>query len=277
MEEYFPPKWTYQDFGPQLTMEFFDAEEFADLVATAGAKYLVFTSKHHDGFCNWNSTYTYGWNSMAIGPERDVLAELKQAFDANYPELHFGVYYSLYEWYNPIYLKDKNSSYTTRNFVLNKMQPEMMEVVNKYEPHIWWSDGEWEASDEYFGSKDFLTWLYNESPVKDIVVTNDRWGNETQQTHGGFYVGPDRYNPGTLQPHKWENAFTVDGPSWGYRRNALISDIFTPEQIVFEIVTTISCGGNVLVNVGPTKEGTIAPIYQERLLQMGNWYIIKII
>ena len=77
-------------------------------------RYLVFTSKHHDGYCNWESTYTYGWNSMAVGPYRDVLTELRTAFQTRHPEIHFGLYYSLYEWFNPIYLLDKENDDTTR-------------------------------------------------------------------------------------------------------------------------------------------------------------------
>jgi hypothetical protein len=74
----------------------------------------VFTSKHHDGYCNWPSTYSYGWNSEAVGPRRNVLAELKSAFDREQPDIHFGLYYSLYEWFNPMYVKDRNSSWVSR-------------------------------------------------------------------------------------------------------------------------------------------------------------------
>ncbi len=74
----------------------------------------MFTSKHHDGFCNWDSTYSYGWNSKALGPKRDVLSELATSFRKRHPDLHFGLYYSLFEWFNPIYLKDKEKNYTTR-------------------------------------------------------------------------------------------------------------------------------------------------------------------
>ena len=77
-------------------------------------RYLVFTSKHHDGFTNWPSTYTFGWNSKDIGPKRDVIGELKKAFQQRHPDLHFGLYYSLFEWFNPMYLKDKANRFTTR-------------------------------------------------------------------------------------------------------------------------------------------------------------------
>ena len=74
----------------------------------------MFTSKHHDGFCNWPSTYTYGWNSMAIGAKKDVLNELHEAFKSHHPDVHFGLYYSLFEWFNPIYLLDKSTNFSTR-------------------------------------------------------------------------------------------------------------------------------------------------------------------
>lgn len=74
----------------------------------------MFTSKHHDGFCNWPSTYSYGWNSADVGPRRDVLKELSGALRDRHPDVRFGVYYSLFEWFNPIYLKDKAANFTTR-------------------------------------------------------------------------------------------------------------------------------------------------------------------
>ena len=66
--------------------------------------------------------------------------------------------------------------------MLNKMLPEMKYLATNYEPDVWWSDGDWEAKPEYFGSQDFLAWLYNESPSKDTVVTNDRYVNNSAQS-----------------------------------------------------------------------------------------------
>ncbi|CAF1263413.1 unnamed protein product [Rotaria sp. Silwood1] len=130
-----------------------------------------------------------------------------------------------------------------------KTLPELKEIVENYKPSVIWSDGDWEAPDTYWNSTGFLAWLYNESPVKDTVVVNDRWGAGIPCHHGGFYTCSDRFNPGHLITHKWENCFTIDKHSWGYIRTS----------------------GNVLINVGPTSYGKIPPIYEERLRQMGSW------
>lgn len=110
--------------------------------------------------------------------------------------LTFGVYHSLFEWFNPLYLSDKAVLYLKREFVDSKVIPEMKELVETYKPTIFWSDGDWEALDVYWRSTEFLAWLYNDSPVKDVVVTNDRWGVGISCKHGGFYTCQDRYNPG---------------------------------------------------------------------------------
>lgn len=274
MNKNFKPGFSYQEFGSQFTAEFYNATHWANLFKRAGAKYVVLTSKHHEGYTLWPSRFAFSWNAQVVGPHKDILGQLAGAI-RNETDLKFGLYHSLYEWYNPLWINDNKNNLTTDEFVQYKTLPEMFEIVNTYKPEIVWSDGEWEAPDTYWQSKEFLAWLYNESPVKDTVVTNDRWGHETLCTHGGYYTCADRYNPGVLQPHKWENCMTLDKESWGYRRDADIVDYLTPEELMTTIIETVSCGGNVLVNVGPTREGTIPPIQEERLEQMGEWLAIN--
>lgn len=271
IKENYRPGFTYQEFAPELTGEFFNATEWASLFQRSGAKYVVFTSKHHDGFAMWPSKYSYSFNSMDMGPHRDIVGEVGEAVKA--VGLKYGIYHSLLEWFHPLYIAD--GSENTSVFVDTKVYPEMLELVNTYKPDIFWSDGEWERSDTYWKATQFLTWLFNESPVKDTVLTNDRWGETTPCVHGDIHTCHDRYNPGVLQSHKWENAMTIDWRSWGFRRNSNIEDYATTKQLIELTVETVSCGGNILINVGPTKEGHIDPLYQERLVQLGEWLSIN--
>ncbi|XP_063212177.1 tissue alpha-L-fucosidase isoform X1 [Chroicocephalus ridibundus] len=265
----YPPHTTYADFAPRFTAHDFHPREWAQLFQRAGARYVVLTTKHHEGFTNWGSPVSWNWNSLDTGPHRDLVGELGQALRES--NIHYGLYHSLLEWFNPLYLADKESGFKTQNFVLKKTMPELYDLVLKYKPDLIWSDGDWEAPDSYWNSTSFLAWLYNDSPVKDTVVVNDRWCNNCSCHHGGYYNCADKYKPGTLPTHKWEMCSSIDKLSWGYRSDMNISELMDEASIIEELVQTVSFGGNYLLNVGPTKEGVIVPIFQERLLALGRW------
>lgn len=275
MKENYRPDFSYADFASEFTAELWDPARWVDIFNASGAKYVVLTTKHHEGYTLWPSKYSWNWNAMDVGPTRDIVGELAKAL-RNTTDLHFGVYHSLYEWFNPLWLADEASNFTTQLFPHAKSVPELHELVETYQPDVVWSDGVGPVpSSDYWGSKQFLAWLYNESPVRDAVVVNDRWGPEAICKHGGFYTCRDRYNPGVLQPHKWENCMSVDKVSWGFRREANLEDILTIEEIVTALVETVSCGGNLLLNVGPASDGRITPIFEERLRQLGDWMLIN--
>jgi len=269
MKKNYPPGFTYADFGPQFTAEMFNPNEWADIFKASGARYVVLTSKHHEGYTNWPSKTSWNWNSMDVGPHRDLVGELGDAI-RNRTSIHYGLYHSLFEWFNPLYLQDKANGFKTQDFVKRKTMPELYQIVNKYKPDVIWSDGS-PGPDTYWNSTNFLAWLYNDSPVKDTVVTNDRWGNGIMCHHGGFFTCSDRYNPGHLLNHKWENAMTIDRKSWGYRREAKLEDFLSLHQLLTDMAETVSCGGNMLLNIGPTHDGRIAPIFEERLRGIGKW------
>jgi alpha-L-fucosidase len=189
--------------------------------------------------------------------------------------LVMGLYHSLFEWFNPLYLADAKNNGSTSVYVDEILQPQLRDIVNRYKPDVIWSDGDWEMSDTYWKSKEFLAWLYNDSPVRDTVVTNDRWGKNDMCHHGGYFTCSDGYNPGVLVPHKWENCLPIDSLSWGYARNNDISDYRSIAELLEQLVSTVACNGNLLLNVGPTSDGIIAPIFEERLLQIGTWLEIN--
>ncbi|CAG2165902.1 unnamed protein product [Oppiella nova] len=265
MAQNYRPGYTYQDFAHQFTAEFYDPDKWVQIFKAAGAKYVVLTSKHHEGYTLWPSKTSWNWNAMDIGPKRDLAKAVRKE------GLKFGAYHSWMEFFNPLFLVDQNSSFKSQEFIKAKTRPELEELINEYKPELIWSDGDWMANDTYWNSTDFLAWLYNESPVKDTVVVNDRWGKDTACKHGGYYTCTDRYDPGVLQPFKWENAMSLDRSSWGFRRDAQLDDYITTKELITQLVQTVSCGGNLLINIGPTADGRINLLFEERLRQFGSW------
>lgn len=266
------PGFTYPEYGSRFDATFFNATQWLELFKASGAKYIVPTTKHHEGFCNWPSATSFNWNSMDIGPHRDIIGEIANATVA--AGLHFGLYHSLFEWFNPLYLQDQANNWTTHTFAQEKTFPELYDLVLKYKPELLWSDGEWTADNAYWNSTGFLAWLANDSPVKDTVLWNDRWngGNDNSLCHhGSYYTCADRFLPSSLVGHPWENAFTIDTQSWGYRRNALLSDYMTTSQVISTVIQTVALGGNALINIGPAHDGSIDPIFADRLTGLGTW------
>nr|XP_022316391.1 alpha-L-fucosidase-like [Crassostrea virginica] len=270
MKNNYPPGFTYADFASQFHATFYNPDIWAELFEASGAKYVVLVTKHHEGFTLWPSEVSWNWNAYDVGPHKDLVGALADSI-RNRTDIHFGVYHSLFEFYNPLYLQDVANNYTTQNYVRNKALPELYELVNRYKPEVVWSDGDWNENSSYWNATEFLAWLYNDSPVKDTVVVNDRWGKDAWCHHGGFWNCHDRYMPGKIIKHKWENCMTVDTRAWTHRRNIQIQDVMTIEKLVAEIAETVSKGGNILINVGPTADGVIIPVFEERLRQMGQW------
>lgn len=266
--KYFGKDFNYKDFAPMFKAEYFNPDDWADLFQQAGAKYVVLTSKHHDGFCLWPSKESKGWNSAEAGPHRDIIQDLGTSVRKK--GLHMGLYYSLLEWSNPLYKKE-----TLNQWVDTHMIPQMKDLVVKYKPEIIFADGEWDYSSTELKSEQFLSWLYNESPVKNTVVVNDRWGKETRSKHGDYYTTEydlvhDEKGIGTNAEHPWEESRGI-GTSYGYNRFETSKDYFSSQQLVELLVDKVSNGGNLLLDIGPDANGLIPVVMQERLLDIGAW------
>eukprot|EP01133_Synstelium_polycarpum_P005915 gene5915-6846_t len=269
-ERTYGQNFTYQEFGPMFKNELFNPDDWAQIIAGSGAKYVVMTTKHHDGYTLFPSPQSWGWNSVDVGPHKDLVAAVSKSIKA--AGLEMGLYMSLFEWFNPLYLADAASGTppTTDIYVQDVLLPQLYQIVNDYEPSVVWADGNWDQPSEYFKSTEFLAWLYNNATVKDHVVVNDRWGSETPGVDGGFFSGPDRYTPGHLLPHKWESCYTM-GTSWGWNQDEPLESFQTTQQLLQYLVETVSCGGNLLLNVGPTSNGKIPLVFQQRLADIGEW------
>ncbi len=262
----------YEDFVGQFKAENFDAEEWADLFQKAGAKYINFVTKHHDGFCMYQSDYTPCWNSYDVGPHRDFCQELKDALAKT--DVKFGVYHSVFEWFHPLYLKDPE------RYSLEHLIPMLKELVEKYQPATLFTDGEWDYDSSVWHSTEFLQWLYNESSVKDFIVPNDRWGKETRGKLGGNFTTEYGFVDGSDTSGTIESVGDYDRPneecrgiggSFGWNKFEKPEDYLTSKELVQMLVDLVSRGSNFLLNIGPMPDGRIPVLMQERLLDMGKW------
>jgi alpha-L-fucosidase len=269
---------SYTNFGPMFTAEFFEPDAWAALFKKAGIKYVVLTSKHHEGWTNWCSAEAFGWNACDNGPKRDLVGDLTASVKA--AGLHMGLYLSMYEWYHPLYTQDAANNFTTSRYVDEVYWPQAKEINTKYQPDLLWSDGD-VGDSSWWRSAELLAWLYNEAPNRETIVVNDRWGTDNPpigsgKHFGGYFSGADRQHASAaMLQHKWESAFTIDSANWGFARNDPLADYLNITTILANVVSTVAYGGNVLVNIGPAHDGTIPAIFQDRLTQMGAWLEIN--
>ncbi|MEO8711857.1 MAG: alpha-L-fucosidase [Parafilimonas sp.] len=257
----------YPQFEPMFKAEMFKPEQWAELFKKSGAKYVVLTSKHHEGYCLWNSPeadrdWGHPWNAVTGTPKRDLLGDLTKAVRDS--GLKMGYYYSLYEWFNPLWLTDK------KRYVTEHMIPQFKDLVTKYKPSIIFSDGEWELPDTAWHSEELLAWLFNESPVAKEVVVDDRWGSNTRGKYPNATYATSEYGSGMDASVTWEENQGI-GHSYGYNRNEKLEDYKTSHDLILMLVDIVSRGGNLLLDIGPTADGRIPVIMQQRLTDMGTW------
>jgi alpha-L-fucosidase len=256
----------YQNFAPMFRAELFDPDHWADVFVRSGARYVALTSKHHEGFTLWrsaeaNRSWGRPWNSVDVGAKRDLVLDLSEA--GRRRGLHMGIYYSLYEWYNPLWLSDR------KRYVAEHLFPQFKDVVNHVKPSIIFSDGEWDLTSAEWRSPELLAWLFNESPVANEVAIDDRWGKDCRHHHGGYFT--TEYTSGMQQSnHPWEESRGM-GFSYGYNRMETLKDYHTGRELLLMLIDIVSRGGNLLLDIGPTADGRIPVVMEERLLDMGAW------
>ncbi len=241
-EEHFGAR-PFDDFIPELTYAAFDADWYAELLDDAGMRYLVLVTKHHDGFCWWDSSLTTR-NSVLLGPKRDIVAELA---DAVRRRGHvFGCYYSLLDWAHAEYPDQAG-------YVDAFMRPQIRELVERYEPALLWGDGHWGHPGAHWRADEIIgdARAYASGHGFELVC-NDRF----------FASNPDfvtfEYDvPATGPEGPWELCRGL-GYSFCVNRNEREEDHLSAREIVAMLVETVAKGGNLLLNVGPNADGTLA-------------------
>jgi len=259
----FGENWKYEDYAPLFKGELFDAAEWADLFKRAGAKYVLLVSKHHDGYCLWPSKYAKGWNTMDVGPHRDIVGELSSAVRNS--GMKMGLYYSLPEWNNKLYRWGTDKPEMVKQYVDQHMIPQFKELVSTYKPSMIFSDGEWDHPASTWHSAELISWYYN--LVGDDAIVNNRWGDGSQAI--GFQT--PEYSAGIAKNTRpWAEARGL-GRSFGLNRNESLEAYLSPQDLVHFFVKAVANGGGMTLNVGPYCDGQIPLLQQERLLQLGEW------
>jgi len=274
-DKWYGADFKYQDFASQFKAELWDPDAWAKLFKRAGARYVVLVSKHHDGYALWPSeqasqTRGYPWNSVATGPKRDICGELSEAVRRQ--GLKMGFYYSFMEWDNPLYDTDK------KRYVAEHMIPQIKDLMRRYRPAVVWPDGEWGHPDTLWRSPEIVAWIYNHCDNPDELVVNDRWGRALRGQSGDYYTTEYGHvgggSPGLKDPNKPFEECRGIGGSFAFNRLENYDHYLTREGLVQLLIEKVSRGGGLLLNLGPTADGRIPVIQQDRLVALGQWLAV---
>ena len=282
-KENYGENFIYEDFIPMFKAEQYNPNEWALFAKNMGAKYIFITSKHHDGFCLWDTKYT-DRNSMKMGPKKDLLKEFFEAGCKN--GLKVGLYYSLLEWNNPMLANDSmsygatdkaNYPYTglkkMDNYVNDFMVPQIKELIDMFHPDFFYFDGEWDKPETFWKMREVVAYFYNEAQKRDQeVFVNDRFGAGTRGKHGDLYniEYDNEKHLEAILTHKWSYWQGI-AKTFGYNRDTDPQDCLSPKQFIDKVVIGVSKNGNFDINVGPTAQGLIPEYEQYPLLKLGEW------
>ncbi len=260
----------YRKFAEQFRCELWQPDDWASTFRRAGADYVVITSKHHDGFALWPDAHTqkvrgYPWNALDTGPKRDLLGELCAAVRRQ--GLRFGLYYSFLEWHNPLF------GASIPGYVEQQMLPQVKDLVMRYQPDVFWPDGEWEHPATTWRGRELLHWLRTAAPNRDELVVNDRWGKECRGEHGDYYT-TEYGGHGGSKTHAGQKPFEECrgiGRSFAFNRAEGYDAYLSRTDCVRTLIDLVSRGGKLLLDIGPAADGTIPLIMTDRLYAIGDW------
>lgn len=271
------PVKEYEQFAPQFKPVKFNAAEWARMAKDAGMKYIVITSKHHDGFCLFDSKLTE-YDVMDATPfKRDILREL--ADECRKEGLKMCWYHSIMDWHHPDYLPRRNwekRSVEGADYdrYVQHMKSQVKELMENYgDIGVLWFDGEWEFTWDYERGKDLYDFVRSLQP--NIIINNrvgkgraGMAGTYDPQISSGDFGTPEQEIPATGLGYDWETCMTMND-HWGYNKHD--DNWKSTEDLIRKLVDIASKGGNFLLNVGPTSEGLFPQASVDRLAEIGQW------
>lgn len=262
LEEYRPLK---DQFDPQG----YDPAAWAQTAADAGMKYLVITSKHHDGFCLFDTDAT-DWDVVDGTPyKKDLLKPLAE--ECRKRGIRFCTYYSILDWAHP---SQRVKPVDKEAYVVD-MKLQLKELIDSCDPEVIWFDGEWVPWWTEADGRDLYDYLLG---LKPSLIVNNRVGkgrkgmagfNRDDQEYSGDFGTPEQEIPATGVPGvDWESCMTMND-TWGFKTND--HNWKSDQELIHNLIDIVSKGGNFLLNVGPTARGEIPEPSLQRLAAMGDW------
>ncbi|OLB19004.1 MAG: alpha-L-fucosidase [Gemmatimonadetes bacterium 13_2_20CM_69_8] len=276
------PILDYEKYVHRFNPTRFDADEWVRIAQEAGMKYIIITSKHHDGFAIFDSKVS-SYDIMDATPyQRDAIKALSEA--AHRAGLRFGVYYSIMDWHHtdaqgPNYPDYNSRTWSNPNFgryVDAYMKPQIKELLTQYPSiDVLWFDGEWIADWTDERGRDLYNYV---RAIRPSLIVNNRVGHSRQGLSGlnkeghvdlGDFGTPEQQVPPEGLPGvDWETCMTMND-TWGFK--SYDDDWKDTRTLLRTLIDVASKGGNFLLNVGPTAEGVIPAPIVWRLREMGDW------
>ncbi len=281
----------YKDFIPQFTADKFDADEWLKVVKDSGAKYIVPVAEHHDGFSLYDNSYSR-WDSVEMGPKRDVIAELKAASEK--ADIYFGLSSHRAEnwWffeggrnfpsdvqdeeyrdlYGPAVSRETSEAGETppsKEF-MDDWLLRTVEIVDKYEPDLIWFDW-WMASEPFHGHvQTFTSYFYNKGLKKARMpaLNYKDLGDFRSFKPGSAVLDIERGQMSDTYEYFWQTDTSVSFSSWGYVTNHSYRDA---NSLVDDLIDIVSKNGSMLLNIGPKPDGTIPQAEIKLLSEIGAW------
>ncbi|MFA6950260.1 MAG: alpha-L-fucosidase [Lentimicrobiaceae bacterium] len=260
---------SHADYMKQIngfTASNYQPEEWVKLIKESGARYAVITSKHHDGVALWDTHF----NDLSIPKKspahRDVLTPF--VTELRKTGIKTGLYFSLIDWTDqdyPGFLRDSSKYILAEhpekwNRFLKFSHGQIGELLEKYNPDLWWFDGDWEHTADEWKAPEIRKAILDHNP---LAIINGRL------TGYGDYDTPEQNIPIHVTPHKaWELCLTMN-TSWGYQPKD--TEYKTPEELITILSEVTGKGGNLLLDIGPKEDGTIADEQVNILKEMGKW------
>ena len=258
------PRKDYEPLMQKFNPDKFDPDHWIDLMKEAGMEYMCFTSKHHDGFCMWDTKYT-DYNIMNTPFKKDVVKMLSEACKRR--DIGFGLYYSIPDWHHKNYPNQgrhhemmgprSGDEHDFQKYV-EFMENQVTELLTNYGEinQLFWDINVMGYNNKAFNDK--------MRALQPSMVINDRGPDNWD------FKTPERYIPEGMEfPHLTEAVQSLGRESWGYREN---EDYYTTKYLMQSIDRIMAMGGNYQLNVGPKADGTFDDRDVASLRAIGKWY-----